>query len=179
MKLLNNIYLPLLIPATWGTVFSAYPNLWIVHCTGRVHSNVNPVSQLHWWVPFRSGPSEDATKHIILDPRKDPLKNVYDALGGRFKEKLLKVALNSINEKLHNSVDYSKLVTDTLELQLSDQSSHYHTSATYLTVISISTEELENWKVAYQQDSHLSPVLKAEEGEHIDKILNIKLSWVC
>ena len=31
---------------TWGTVFSAYPDLQIVHRAGRVHSNVDPVSRL-------------------------------------------------------------------------------------------------------------------------------------
>ena len=29
---------------TWGTTFSAYPNLKIVHRAGRVHSNVDPIS---------------------------------------------------------------------------------------------------------------------------------------
>lgn len=29
---------------TWGTVFVAYPNLHIIHCAGRVHSNVDPIS---------------------------------------------------------------------------------------------------------------------------------------
>ena len=31
---------------TWGTVFSTYPNLRIVHCAGRVHLNVDPISWL-------------------------------------------------------------------------------------------------------------------------------------
>ena len=44
----------------------------------------------------------DATKHIILDPGGDPLKNMYDALGGQFKEILPKVALNFINQELNN-----------------------------------------------------------------------------
>ena len=29
---------------TWGTVFSAYPHLWIVHHAGHVHSNIDPIS---------------------------------------------------------------------------------------------------------------------------------------
>ena len=59
---------------TWGTIFSTYPNLRIVHHAGRVHSNVDPISQLRRQVPFQSGPSENATKYIILDPGKDPLR---------------------------------------------------------------------------------------------------------
>jgi hypothetical protein len=76
---------------------------------------------------------EDNTKHIILDPWEYHLKDMYDALGGQCEEKLLKVASNFVNQELHNSVDYSKLVTDTFELQLLDQSlitSDYHTSET-------------------------------------------------
>ena len=121
-------------------------------------------------MPFQSGPSEDATKHIILDPGEDPLKNMYDALGGEFEEKLLKVASNFVNQELNIPVDYSKRIADTLEFQLPDQSSttsDYHTSETYSTIISISAEEIEKWKEAYRQDSHLSQVLKAEEeGDH-------------
>ena len=47
--------------------------------------------------------------------------------------------------------------------------SNYHTSETYSTIILISIEELERWKVAYRQDSHLSQVLKVEEEEDTDK----------
>ena len=59
-------------------------------------------------MPFQSGPSEDATKHIILVPGEDPLKNMYDALGGEFEENLSKVALNLVNQELNSLVDYSK-----------------------------------------------------------------------
>ena len=97
---------------------------------------------------------------------------MYDALGGEFEEKLLKVAWNFVNQELNSPVDYSKRVADTLEFQLPDQSSitsDYHTSETYSTIISISAEEIEKWKEAYRQDSHLSQVLKAEEEGDNDK----------
>ena len=123
-------------------------------------------------MPFQSGPLEDATKHIILDPGEDPLKNMYDALGGEFEEKLLKIASNFVNQELNSPVDYSKWIADTLEFRLPDQSSttsDYHTSENYLTVVSISAEEIKRWKEAYRQDLHLSQVLKAEEGGDHDK----------
>ena len=41
---------------TWGTVFSAYPDLQIVHRAGRVHSNVDPISRLRRRVPFMKSP---------------------------------------------------------------------------------------------------------------------------
>ena len=97
---------------------------------------------------------------------------MYDALGGEFEEKLLKVASNFVNQELNSPVDYSKRVADTLEFQLPDQSSitsDYHTSETYSTIISISTEEVEKWKEAYRQDSHLSQVLNTKEEEDINK----------
>ena len=81
---------------TWGTVFLAYPKLQLVHRAGRVHSNVNLISRLWQRVPFQSGPSIDATKHIILDPGEDPLKDMHTALGSQFEEKLLKVASNFV-----------------------------------------------------------------------------------
>ena len=63
-------------------------------------------------------------------------------------------------------------MADTLEFQLPNQSSitsDYHTSETYSTIISISTEEVEKWKEAYRQDSHLSQVLNTKEEEDINK----------
>ena len=93
---------------------------------------------------------------------------MYDALGGEFGEKLLRVASNFVNQDLNSPVDCSKRVAHTLEIQLSVQSSitsDYHTSETYSTIILISTEEVEKWKEAYRQESHLSQVLKAEEEE--------------
>ena len=86
---------------TWGTVFSACLNLWVVYHIERLHSNIDPILRLHRWISFQSGPLVDATKHIILDPGEDPLKNMYDALGGQFKEMLPKVALNFINQELN------------------------------------------------------------------------------
>ena len=103
---------------------------------------------------------------------------MYDALGGEFEEKLLKGTSNFVNQELNSSVDYFKQVADTLEFQLPDRSSitsDYHTSEVYSTIISISTDEIEKWKEAYRQDSHLSQVLKVEEEEDIDKYAQYQL----
>ena len=154
---------------TWGTVFSAYPKLQIVHRAGRVHSNVDPISRLRRRVPFQSGPSVDATKHIILDPGEDPLKDMYTALGSQFEEKLLKVASNFITQELNESADYSKIMSDTLEHDLPEGSSvtsNYYTSETYATITSISSDELEKWNKAYASDPFLSKSLKEEDAEN-------------
>jgi len=96
----------------------AYPKLQIIHRAGRVHSNVDPISRLRQRVPFQSGPSVDATKHIILDPGEDPLKDMYTALGSQFEKRLLKVASNFVTQELNESADYSKIISDTLEHDL-------------------------------------------------------------
>lgn len=75
---------------TWGTVFSAYPGLRIIHRAGRVHSNVDPISRLRRRIPFDSGPKEDIT---ISKEINDPLKNVYAEFGDRFERKVLNLAV--------------------------------------------------------------------------------------
>src|ERR1700677_3510714 len=155
---------------TWGTVFSAYPNLQIVHRAGRVHSNVDPISRWRRRVPFQSGPSVDATKHIILDPGEDPLKDMYSALGSQFEEGLLEVASNFVSQELNEHVDYSKLVLDCVELKLPDGPPlfpDYHTSETYSTITSISSSELDIWRAAYKLNPLLSHVLM-ESDDHIE-----------
>jgi hypothetical protein len=157
---------------TWGTVFSAYPHLRIVHRAGRVHSNVDPISRLRRRIPFQSGPSVDATKHIILDPGEDPLKNMYTALGSQFEEKLLKVASNFVTQQLRESTDNSKIVSDTLEIILPDDSTispEYYTTEAYSTHISITAEELNKWKEASGKDPLLSEILRTDEERVDDK----------
>ena len=95
-------------------VFSAYPDLKVVYRDGRVHSNVDPISRLWCRVPFQSGPLIDTTKHIILDPNEEPLKDLYAALGDWFKEKLLKVSSNHVAQELTEYADYSKVLKDCL-----------------------------------------------------------------
>lgn len=62
---------------TWGTVFSAYPKLKIVHRAGRVHSNVDPISRLRRRVPYHDSPTVDATQHISLGLEENPLKDMF------------------------------------------------------------------------------------------------------
>ena len=44
---------------TWGLIFSAFPNLRIIHRAGRVHSNVDPISRLQRRTPSQIGPAID------------------------------------------------------------------------------------------------------------------------
>ncbi len=78
---------------TWGTVFSAYPNLHIIHRAGRVHWNVDPISRLRRRLPLQDGPLSDVTIPVDLTKaeNEDPMRNMYQELGEHFEEKLLTV----------------------------------------------------------------------------------------
>ena len=118
-------------------------------------------------MPFQSGPLVDATKHIILNPGEDPLKDMYTALGSQSKEKFLK-ASNFVTQELNESTDYSKIISDTLEHNLPEGSlvpSNYCTSEAYTTITSISSDELEKWNKAYASDPFLSKSLKEDNTE--------------
>lgn len=58
--------------AAWGAVFATYPGLKIIHCPGRVHSNVNPLSRLPR-IPPHDSPIRDNTVTITPDPLKQAL----------------------------------------------------------------------------------------------------------
>ena len=58
---------------TWGLVFSAFPNMKIIHRAGRVHSNVDPVSRLRRRIPPQRSPLDSETNPLKLRPTEDPL----------------------------------------------------------------------------------------------------------
>ena len=123
---------------TWGTVFSTHPDFEIVHWAGRVHSNVDLISRLWCWVPFQSNPLIDIIKNIILGHNEETLKDKYAALGEWFEEKLLKVFSNHVAQELTEYADYSKVLKDSLKINLPDQesiNSNYHTSETHTTLV--------------------------------------------
>ena len=97
---------------------------------------------------------------------------MYTALGSQFEEKLLKVASNFITQELRESMNNSKIVSDTLEIILPDDSSispKYYTSEAYSTHISITSEELNKWKKASRKDLLLSEMLRTDEEKIDDK----------
>lgn len=113
-KTFQNVNHRLLI---WGTVFSAYPNLKLVHRAGRVHSNVDPISCLQHRVPVHNSLTVDATQAISLGIEDDPLESMYSQLGEKFEEKLLVVANNFVRAEESTSADHSCSMHDTVELR--------------------------------------------------------------
>jgi len=144
---------------TWGTVFSAYPDLQIIHRAGQVHSNVNPISRLRRRVPIQDGPTVDATQHISLDLEEDPLRNMYQELGAKFEEKLLKVAANFAMTEVEEIPDYVYSGSQPLDVFLpGGQIIHqnYYSSTAYSVLVGMAEEEIAAWKGAYASDKLFS-----------------------
>lgn len=148
---------------TWGTVFSAYPGLKIIHRAGRVHSNVDPISRLRRRVPYQDGPSADPTKLLLLASEvDDPIRNMYVELGDRFKEKLLRMA-----SKHTQAITDEEVAPTPLELEDSIEDPDpevvprtYATSAQHALLINYQESELKRWTSGYQDDPHFKEVLK-------------------
>ena len=146
-------------------MFATYPRLHIVHRAGHVHSNVNPISRLCQRIPYQQGPTVDATQHISLELSNDPLKDMYDELGDKFKEKLLNVASKFVNATA-KTPEYSCTVSDGPEIPLPEGGNlvqNYVTSNTYSVLVGMNTDDLEDWKKAYTTDNLYSKVLKASQ----------------
>ena len=95
---------------------------------------------------------------------------MYTALGSQFEDKLLRVASNFITQELRESTNNSKIMSDTLEIILPNDSAispEYYTTEAYSTYISITSEELNKWKEASEKDPLLSEILRMDE-EKID-----------
>ena len=151
-------------------MLAGYPKLRIVHRAGRVHSNVDPLSRLRRRVPYQEGPLEDITdslklKHSAVE-LEDPLKNMYEELGPKFEEKMLKLVHHTTDTKItppNNS-------TSTEEIQAKlpngeDYSLDYTTSNAYSIMIGIEPGELERWRKGYWKDTHCKKILAALQDE--------------
>ena len=152
---------------TWGLVFSAFPNMKIVHQAGRVHSNVDPVSRLRRSIPPQEGPLDNEFNPLKLKPTEDPLRNMFEELGPKFEEKLLTVATRFAEAELQYEDDR---MTTNIRLNLTDSNEvdvPYSTSRSYSTIVQVDETELSEWKSGYSRDPHYSLVLesaKKDEG---------------
>jgi len=71
---------------------------------------------------------------------------MYSTLGSQFEEKLLKVASNFVAQESGKIADYSWIMPDTISL-----------------------DELERWKSAYETDPTTSKILKDDEDEEYNE----------
>lgn len=92
------------------------------------------------------------------------MHNMFEELGSKFEEKLLKVAAHFVEAEL--LIEDDKISTR-VPVSLADDKEieiEYSTSRSYSTTVQINEQELQKWKKAYQEDPHFSQVLKAQEG---------------
>ena len=64
--------------AAWGLVFTAYPQLIIVHQPGRTHSNVDPLSRLPHIPPYISPARDNLPSPAASTEHKD-LQSAWEA----------------------------------------------------------------------------------------------------
>lgn len=154
---------------TWGLIFSAFPNLRIIHRAGRVHSNVDPLSRLRRRIPDQTNPVEQSKTSLQLGTTEDPLKNIYDELGERFENKLLKVASCFVRQEISEftSADEKELrveLPDHVEEQ-SGADLGYQTSRSYNVVIALEEAEKDRWRKEYRKDAFTKSIMEEIEAE--------------
>ncbi|KAJ3012651.1 hypothetical protein NUW54_g1806 [Trametes sanguinea] len=136
----------------------------IVHRTGRIHSNVNPISRLHRHVPYQDGPAPLDQPSLMLGKQiNNPLKNAFKELGPCFEERLLKVATKFAHILCED--DESTMMTINMSHLMNPYSSNseeciaYTAAASSALIIGIAPQELDDWKTAYLKDTHFSMIL--------------------
>lgn len=150
---------------TWGLVYSAFPNMKIVHRAGRVHSNINPISRLRRCIPPQSSPLDIQFDPLKLKQAKDPLRSMFEELGPKFEEKVLTVASHFAESELLLKSD-SKCLDLSLSLEDGKEVTiPYETLRSYSTTIEINEEEIRKWKNAYAHDPHFNLVYKSNEED--------------
>ena len=146
---------------TWGLVFSAFPNMKIVHRAGRVHSNVDPVSRLRRRQPVQEGPINVESTSLEFKPMEDPLKNMFEELGPQFEKKLLTVASNFMVSELKTEEEIAVLPVNLRVGNFEQIEISQATSRSYTTLVGVEQEEISRWRTAYDDDPHFSSVLRA------------------
>jgi reverse transcriptase-like protein/integrase-like protein/chromodomain-containing protein len=151
---------------SWGTVFSAYPHLKIVHRAGRVHSNVDPISRLRRRVPYHEDPPRDRTESVSLDQSdSDPMGDMYEKLAKKFESRVLTIASGYLKR--------SQKVSEAIHLAVqpptkSDPSvpTIAYTASTQSSLVSyLAPAEKSKWTKAYHNDNHFSKVFRVLREE--------------
>ena len=158
---------------TWGLVFSAFPNMKIIHRAGRIHSNVDPVSRLRRRIPSQRGLLDNENNPLKLKPVEDPLRDMFEELGPKFEEKLLTVAARFAESELQLEEDRTT-VNLPLTLPNGEEVNIQHlTSKSFSTTVHVSESELHEWRNAYLRDPHFKLVCESRSG---DKNTNLTFS---
>jgi len=131
----------------YGTTFSAFPKLKIIHRAGRVHSNVDPISRLHRRIPFYDSPEFSNDPLIELNSSQN--LDFYEKYRHKVESMAYKIALWEMDNKISTHV------------QGYDYPIKYDTSNRVETHLHFNSDDLIKWIKAYEKDKHFSEVLKA------------------
>lgn len=140
---------------SWGLVFSAYPEMIIVHRAGRVHSNVDPISRLKRRIPHQEGPALDSSAEIRLS-ENGGANETDSSYQTRVQELVKQVgqrpgfAGRTTLRQPH--IDAVLIETPVGEVEV-------NTSAVMSSVIAISNEEIRAFQDGYQRDPYFRFVL--------------------
>jgi hypothetical protein len=138
----------------WGTVFSAFPGMKIVHQPGKANVPADAVSRLRQEVPPMISPLPDGSAPLRLNSDSEGLTNLYKELGDKFKNQVMEVASAHV---LANQIGVpEEYVSVNLE-----NSSNYLTTKSLNLLVHTSELEVKKFTNAYNQDPHFSKVYKA------------------
>ena len=151
---------------TWGTVFSAYPDLKIVHRAGRVHSNVDPISRLQRNLPVQQGPTKDTSAHAILEGNQDPLLEFYKTIDPQFESRTMQLMSLWDNQQV---MDTSRKTFD-ISMPIYNSNNQLNTlnhsvAQNFNLVSHISSEEIDKFIEGYRKDKYFNKVQLAIHNE--------------
>jgi hypothetical protein len=137
----------------WGTVFSAFPGMKIVHQPGKANVPADTVSRLRQEVPPMISPLPDGSTPLKLNSDSEGLTNLYKELGDKFKSQVMKVASAHV---LANQIGVpEEYVSVNLE-----NSNNYITTKSLNLLVHTSEFEVKKFMNAYNQDPLCPPVLR-------------------
>jgi hypothetical protein len=138
----------------WGTVFSTFPGMKIVHQPGKANVPADAVSRLRQEVPPRISPLPDGSTPLRLNSDSEGLTNLYKELGDKFKNQVIEVAsAHVLANQIGGPVEY-------VSVNLESSSNHLTTKSLNL-LVHISELDVKKFMNAYNQDPHFSKVYKA------------------
>ena len=102
------------------------------------------------------------------------MHNMYEELGERFEENLLKVASKFAESEHSGEISTATHIPKVLELDSGKENhscNNYCTLSSFSILVGIEEEELERWKEDYKEDLTFSLVLSLDEIERSKQFL--------
>lgn len=150
---------------SWGAVFSAYPNMEIVHRAGRVHSNVDPISRLKRRTPLQDGP--------VLDDNTELKLSEDSAIGGiedlpnllTFEERIRNLVKNTPPKSKSAAASDPLLDEATIGFANPEVEVTVNLSRSMATIVAIADEEVDRFLEGYREDPIFSKILEDLQTE--------------